>query len=92
MHLVVCYDIVEDTRRAALHKRLGGLLRHVQKSVFEGELPPSLYAGMLTMIGMTIDRATDTVRVYHLCRGCVGHTELLGTSVTVPDGPEDVIV
>lgn len=92
MHLVVCHDVVADHRRALLHKRLSGYLRPVQKSVFEGELPPGLHPALLEAIGQVIDRATDTVRIYHLCGACSGLTELLGTSLSVPEGPEDVVV
>ena len=92
MHLVVCYDVVSDKRRNKLYARLHGFLRHVQKSVFEGHLPEKRYPKLLSMIRATIDHKTDTVRVYHLCAGCRPLTDLIGTSVTVPHGPTDVVV
>ncbi len=92
MHLVVCYDVVTDKRRNKLHNRLHGFLRHVQKSVFEGHLPGKRYPKLLAMIRDTVDLHTDTVRIYHMCVGCHQLTELIGTSVTVPQAPVDVVV
>jgi len=92
VHLVVCYDVVEDKRRDRLRKHLRGYLRHVQKSVFEGPLHARRYAALLDGILSRIDHGVDTVRVYRLCRGCRVGTDLLGTSAPVPSGPEDVVV
>lgn len=92
MHLVVCYDVVEDPRRARLRKGLKGLLRHVQKSVFEGHLPRRRYPELLTLVAREIDHQTDTVRIYNLCGGCRGLIELVGTATAVPHGAEDVVV
>ncbi len=92
MHLVICYDVVQNKRRAKLHKRLKGFLRPVQRSVFEGELPGHRHEALIRAIVDTIDHETDTVRVYHLCKACAGLTELWGTSVELPDGEEDVVL
>lgn len=92
MYLVVCYDVVGDSQRALLHKRLAGFLRPVQKSVFEGFMPDHLYPRLTSAIGDAIDPATDTVRIYRLCGACQRFVVLIGTSVSVPDGPEDLIV
>ncbi|HVA45947.1 MAG TPA: CRISPR-associated endonuclease Cas2 [Pirellulales bacterium] len=83
MYLVVCYDVVSDHRRGRLLRRLREYLRHVQKSVFEGPLDDERLATLRSMIIDEIDPVTDTVRIYHLCRGCQPATELLGTSVFV---------
>lgn len=92
MHLVLCYDVVEDRRRSRLFKQLKGYLRPVQKSVFEGQIPSSRYMSLVQMVERTIDRQTDTVRIYHLCRSCQTLTALIGTAAPVPDGPEDLII
>ena len=92
MYVVVCYDVQKQKRRTRLHKRLSGMLRAVQKSVFEGEMPPAKLSALLETIGETIDRSTDTVRVYHLCKACLGLTDLVGASPTVPAESEDVVV
>ena len=92
MYVVVCYDVQSNKRRTKLHKRLKGFLQPVQKSVFEGTLPEQRYAALLDMIRSTIDNLTDTVRVFHLCAGCRQLTDLIGTSITVPQGPTDVVI
>ena len=92
MNLVLCYDVVEDKRRTRLHKRLKGFLRPVQKSVFEGWLHPTRYGPLLGVVRRTIDPHTDTVRIYHLCRGCIGLTELIGVAAPVDDPRDDTFV
>lgn len=92
MHLVVCYDVVSDPRRDRLHKGLKGFLRPVQKSVFEGQLPPRRYPALLALVDRCIDHETDTVRIYNLCGGCQGLMDLIGTAAPDPLGPEDVVV
>lgn len=92
MHLVVCYDVVEDKRRTRLFKGLCGFLRPVQKSVFEGHVPESRFPALVDLVEGEIDAETDTVRIYHLCRGCRGQTDLIGTSVRVPTEPVDIII
>ena len=92
MYLVVCYDVVSDKRRRRLFGRLQAFLRPVQKSVFEGELPPRRYPELERLVKGVIDMETDCVRIYQLCRGCRPLTRHLGTSLVVPEGPEDVVV
>lgn len=92
MHLLVCYDVVEDARRNRLFKGLKGFLRPVQKSVFDGALPPRRYPDLLALVTRHIDHATDTVRIYSLCGGCRNLVDLLGTARPLPEGPEDVVV
>jgi CRISPR-associated protein Cas2 len=92
MHLVVCYDIVDDRRRARLFKQLKGFLVPVQKSVFEGVLADRRYPALIRTIKANIDEGIDTVRVYHLCRGCVPLTELFGTSRAIDEDVPDIVV
>lgn len=92
MHLVVCYDIIDDRRRTRLFKRLKSFLVPVQKSVFEGVLPDRRYPALVRTIRSNVDESIDTVRIYHLCKGCGGLTELIGVSVPVADGPQDIVV
>lgn len=92
MYLVVCYDVVEDRRRARLLRRLKGFLPHVQKSVFEGELADARVPALREMILREIDPAVDTVRIYHLCGRCIPATEVLGTGVYIERGDLDEIV
>lgn len=92
MVVVLCYDVVESTRRARLHRRLQGFLRPVQKSVFEGELPARRYSALVALVEAEIDHATDTVRLYRLCGHCEPLTELVGTAAAVPGPDEDLVI
>ncbi len=92
MHLLLCYDVVDDRRRTRLFRHARGFLRPVQESVFEGRVPASRVASLLDEVKRIIDPETDTVRVYRLCAGCRDWTLVLGTAVVVPDEVEDVVV
>jgi len=92
MHVVVCYDIVSDRRRARLHKRLKDYLPRVQKSVFEGELPDWRLPKMLDMIMVSIDHKEDAVRVYELCGRCLPSVKVIGTGPHVVDSLEDIVI
>lgn len=92
MYLVIVYDIATNRRRRKLSRHLDGLLRRVQKSVFEGRLPNSVRSRLEALICDTIDHRRDTVRVYHLCKRCRERVELHGASPPVPDGPRDVVL
>lgn len=91
-HVVVCYDVVADARRARLCDGLKGYLQHVQKSVFEGRISPRDYGRLLSWLGETIDQSEDNVRVYRLCPGCRGETEHLGKAFVVATKAEDIII
>lgn len=92
MFTVVCYDVVQDKRRTRLHKRLKGFLSPVQKSVFEGELPPTRLTPLLDTITRTIDHRTDTVRIYELCKGCRPLTRVVGVGREPVGPPEDRVL
>jgi CRISPR-associated protein Cas2 len=92
MYLVLCYDVTDDKRRARLFRQLKAWLHPVQRSVFEGPLPPSNYAALLRLVHRTIDPERDTVRIYHLPEGSRSRTELLGTSFMVAEEPEDILL
>jgi CRISPR-associated protein Cas2 len=92
MYVVVCYDIVQDRRRARLLRKLKGYLPHVQKSVFEGEISDANLIALREMVLKEIDPTEDTVRVYHLCARCIPATEVLGIGVYVERGDADEVV
>jgi CRISPR-associated protein Cas2 len=91
MHLIVCYDVVSDRRRGRLMRRLREYLPRVQKSVFEGPLDDERLIRLRAMVMDEIDPTEDTVRIYHLCRGCQPSTELMGTSVFVETEESDEV-
>lgn len=92
MILVLCYDVVSNSRRNKLHRRLKAFLRPVQKSVFEGWLHPGRYGELLAVVHEIINHDVDTVRIYHLCRGCAALTDLIGTAAPTDDPRADTIV
>lgn len=92
IHLLVCYDVVDDRRRAKLSKYLKSRLERVQKSVFEGHVPESTIVGLMRRIGKLIDREADTVRIYQLCARCRDAVEVLGWGVPVEPDDDDIIV
>lgn len=92
MHLVVCYDIVENRRRARLARKLTGFLQRVQKSVFEGQLADDRLDPLRQMLLQELDPATDTVHIYSLCARCVPATEVLGVGVYVQTVESDEVI
>ncbi len=92
MHLVVCYDIVEDRRRGRVARKLREFLTRVQKSVFEGELSGERLESMRQMLLEEIDLATDMVHIFALCARCVPATEILGVGVYVDTDDADEVI
>ena len=90
--MVLAYDVSANRRRSKLFRRLKALVPWVQKSVFEGPVPPSHHRELRRAVTETIDPSRDTVRVYHLCAACRERTELYGVAAAVPPEPEDVVV
>jgi CRISPR-associated protein Cas2 len=91
MHVVVCYDVVDDRRRTRLMRRLKGLLPHVQKSVFEGELSDRQAVELRELVLREIDPREDTVRIYQQCGRCLPGTEVLGVGIYVERGDADEV-
>jgi CRISPR-associated protein Cas2 len=91
MHVVVCYDVVSDRRRARLLRKLKAYLPHVQKSVFEGELQDRQLAEIRQTILGIIDPREDTVRIYQQCTRCLPGTEVLGVGIYVQRGDADEV-
>lgn len=89
MRTVFAYDIVGDGRRARLFKRLKRLMVPVQKSVFEGHLPPRRLMALESLILRELDPNEDQARVYTLCRSCAGLVRSYGVAPELgdPDAP-----
>ena len=92
MHVVVCYDVTENRRRNRLLKFLKGYIRHVQKSVFEGEIDEKKYEPMRAGIASIVDRSIDTVRIYQLCGRCIPAMDIVGTGVVIEDDEDENII
>ena len=96
MYLVVCYDIVENRRRARVARQMVDYLTRVQKSVSEGLLADDRLEPLRRMLLEEIDPVTDTVRIYRLCGRCIPATchQPSGVEVFLTPGPAvaDVMV
>jgi CRISPR-associated protein Cas2 len=91
-HVVVAYHVSDDTIRSRLAGALGGYLRRVQKSVFEGTVEDDGYEVAIREAQSVIDPETDSVRVYHLCGRCRDATRVFGTGTVVEPGTEDIVL
>jgi len=92
LYLVVCYDIVENRRRARVARRMVEYLVRVQKSVFEGPLADDRLEALRRMLLEEIDPVTDTVRIYHFCGKCIPATEVLGTGTFLETEESDEVI
>ncbi|MCC6625261.1 MAG: CRISPR-associated endonuclease Cas2 [Deltaproteobacteria bacterium] len=92
LHVVVCYDVTSDARRARLCDGLKSYLEHVQYSVFEGRVGARDYAAVVRLVDDTIDPGEDDVRIYRLCPRCRGTLELFGQAGHVATEAEDVVI
>ncbi|NMC74769.1 MAG: CRISPR-associated endonuclease Cas2 [Geobacteraceae bacterium] len=91
MFIVVAYDMPDTRRRTRLFKTMKGFGVHTQFSVFECELTEKDLARMLSKIAQVIDPGEDNVKVYTLCKACLGSIHLIGAARLVRK-PQAVIV
>ena len=91
-HVLVSYDVVDNSKRLALSKFLKGHLERVQKSVFEGVIPDRQLETVKRGIQKRINQEEDTVRIYLLCERCISAVEIIGTGVFIEPQNEDVLV
>jgi len=79
MFLVISFDISSNKIRYRAVRALKGYAGRVQKSVFEcSDITEKQYLELKDRLEALIDHRTDTVRYYHLCRGCIGNVEWSG--------------
>lgn len=91
MRTVVSYDVSEDKRRTKVAKLLANVLKRVQLSVFEGEVPPAVLERWVRMAIRLLDEETDSLRVYRLCAGCAARVEVHGRGVPLDDEPVRIL-
>lgn len=91
-HVVVSYDITDDGRRSRLAKTLAAYLGRVQFSVFEGEVADTDLPRLLEQAVALLDLRVDSLRVYHLCKACVGRSTFFGVAPTWPSPDEDEVL
>lgn len=80
MFIVACYDCSDDKRRLKLSKVLCDYGYRVQYSVFEADVSDKLLKEMLTRVESVINVEKDSVRIYHICSGCLKQISLKGNA------------
>ena len=78
MYVFVSYDIVDNGKRSRVMKFLKNFGEHIQLSVFQCDLDEQMYRQMKEGVGRLIDKRTDRVRFYSLCRGCLEGVVICG--------------
>ncbi|MCI4626032.1 MAG: CRISPR-associated endonuclease Cas2 [Candidatus Magnetoovum sp. WYHC-5] len=85
MTYIISYDISDDNIRLGVGKLLEGFGLRVQKSVFECRISDTYFAEIRKTIAGMIDKETDNVRYYRLCRKCETEAEFYGEAVVEDD-------
>lgn len=78
MFYLICYDIVDDRRRARVARLLEAYGVRIQKSVFESVLDPAQYEKLQTRLLNLLDRREDQLRFYPLSEPCRNKVIVLG--------------
>lgn len=78
MMYVLVYDVVDDRRRARLHRALKDFGSGVQRSVFELDLSPEEADKMMLRVRKLVSPEEDTIRLYRLCKDCLNEVRIVG--------------
>lgn len=78
MFYIISYDISDDKRRNEIADILKDVGSRVQYSVFECLLAEDQFRVLLNRLQARIDPATDSLRCYRLCQGCVDEIVVVG--------------
>ena len=81
MRWIICYDIVDNRRRAKTAKFLEGWGRRIQKSVFDCELNSAELRNVLTRIDSALDAEEDRCLAFRQCEACSGVEVSIGNSI-----------
>lgn len=88
IYILIIYDIVSNSRRAAFAKKMSGYGFRVQKSAFEALVSERLYRKILNEIPQYINKEEDSVRVYKIVG--YGEVTLFGSNISIEN--EEVII
>ena len=83
MIYLVSYDIVEDKKRAKLHKMLKNFGSRKQYSVFECDLDGKKYVELEYKIKKIKIETGDSIMVYPLCSSCESKIIRKGTFIAI---------
>lgn len=78
MNLVVCYDVRSAKRRNKVATTLEAYGIRANYSVFELDIKEKDFDIIKTKLNSLIDRKTDKILFYRLCRTCVAKSDSLG--------------
>lgn len=82
---VIAYDSPNDRRRTKLHKLLSGFGKWTQFSLFECFLTDKEWVELQHRMQLLLNPEEDCVRIYRLCKRCVGQTQTIGSEKPVED-------
>jgi CRISPR-associated protein Cas2 len=85
MKYAVSFDISDDRVRYRATKVLLEFGYRVQESVFEGFLSKDAVAELKDKLEKIIDRETDSVRLYPLCKDCEKKVKIMGIGKKVEE-------
>lgn len=91
MRVVVSYDISSDKHRQKVADLLGMILTRVQKSVFEGDLPPEVLENSVDRALHHLEPETDSLRVDHLCAACAPRVDVYGCGIVPRTDPLQIL-
>jgi CRISPR-associated protein Cas2 len=91
MRVVISYDIAGDRARRKVADLMESVLRRVQYSVFEGDVPETQLKDAVDKALGYIDPEVDSLRVYHICEACAARIDSYGRPVYVSSGNVEVI-
>lgn len=80
MVVIIAYDIVSNKRRNRIHKALKGYGVNSQRSIFECDIQPSQFKGLIATLELMINKDEDDLRIYRLCADCISNVVTMGTA------------
>lgn len=83
MRVIVTYDIIDDKRRAKMHRFLRELGGNTQKSVFECEVVPEELQVIRNFARTRLNLALGKLRIYHICKSCYRRAEVQGKGIHI---------
>jgi len=91
LRYIICYDILNDKRRAKVAKCLDGFGDRIQFSVFEAVLDHALFEKLIGKLRKLIDQEEDQIRAYTLCLSCAAKVRRLGKLAEGPAVGEETV-
>ena len=82
---IISYDVAKDSRRNRVSKTLKNHGERVQKSVFECVITDKQFWALKEKLDKQIDRKTDSVRFYRICKSCIDSVEVTGCGTVTQD-------